>query len=47
VLSLLGILTASFLKLSGAPHLPFVLMLGSPLGIGLTLVGYPSEEARP
>jgi len=39
-LALLGVLAAFFFKAIGAPHFPFVLMLGSSLGIGLTLVGY-------
>jgi len=39
-LALLGVLTALFLKLYGAPHFPFTLMLGASVGLGLMLVGY-------
>jgi hypothetical protein len=39
-LALLGVLTALFFKLYGAPHFPFALMLGMSVGFGLMLVGY-------
>ena len=39
-LTLLGVLTAFFFKLIGAPHFPFVLTLGISLAIGVTLIGY-------
>ena|SRR5579863_10045797 len=39
-LALLGVLTALFLKLYGVPHFPFILMLGTSVGLGLMLVGY-------
>jgi hypothetical protein len=38
--ALLGVLAASFFKLYGVPHFPFVLMLGASVGLGLVLVGY-------
>jgi len=37
-LTLLGVLAAFFFKLLRAPHFPFVLMLGTPLGNGVTLI---------
>ena len=39
-LALLGVLTALFSKLYGVPHLPFGLMLGVSVGLGLMLTGY-------
>jgi uncharacterized membrane protein (DUF485 family) len=39
-LALLCVLAAFFFKLIGAPHFPFALMLGTSLGIGVTLIGY-------
>jgi hypothetical protein len=38
-LALLGVLTALFFKLIGAPHFPFVTMLASSLGLGLLRIG--------
>jgi len=37
-LTLLGVLAAFLFKLIRAPHFPFVLMLGTPLGNGVTLI---------
>jgi hypothetical protein len=39
-LALLCVLAAFFFKLIGAPHFPFVLMLGTSLGLGFLLVCY-------
>lgn len=39
-LALLGVLIALFFKLYGAPHFPFVPMLGISMGLGLLLAGY-------
>ena len=38
-LALLGVLTALFFKLIGAPHFPFVAMLATSLGLGLLRIG--------
>jgi hypothetical protein len=39
-LALLGVLMAFFFKLSGAPHFPFWLMIGTSVALGTCLVGY-------
>ena len=39
-LALLGVLTALVLKLAGAPHFPFLGMLGASMGCALLLAGY-------
>jgi hypothetical protein len=40
LLALLGVLMALFWELAGPPHFPLLLMLGIPLGLGLTLACY-------
>jgi hypothetical protein len=39
-LALLGVLTALVLKLTAAPHFPFLAMLAASIGCGLVLAGY-------
>jgi len=39
-LALLCVRAAFFFKLTGAPHFPLALMLGTSHGIGVTLIGY-------
>jgi len=45
-LALLCVLAAFFFNLIGAPHFPFALMLGTSLGIGVTLIGLSRAATR-